>query len=364
MKKISAADLQDLALGATILGSGGGGDPSYDLLMAKQQMETTESVELIPIDELPSDALVAPIAFMGAPLVGIEKLPSGREFPSIIQSIEQSVGKKVSHLLAAEIGGANAFTPIIAGAQLGLPVIDGDSLGRAFPELQMSSCNLMGISPSPAFLADALGNSISVHEGNAETIENQCREITVGMGSSAAVCLYLMSGMQAKKSVIPQSYSKAIGIGKAIRLAKGSGKNPTTTTLVERFNASLVTSGTIIDIDQSIEEGFLKGSFSIKSERASIKVLYQNEFLAAFEGKKPLACTPDLLIPLEQTTGRPITSENLQYGARVDLIALPSPKLWTTQEGLNLVGPQYFGYDIDYETIRLNQKEESTCVDT
>jgi uncharacterized protein len=363
MKKISAIDLEDLALGSAILGSGGGGDPSYDLLMAQQQFETGEEVKLVEVGDLAEDAVIAPIAFMGAPLVGIEKLPSGEEFPAVIASLEELIGKKVTHLLAAEIGGANAFTPVIAGSQLGLPVIDGDTLGRAFPELQMSSCNLMGVSPTPAVLGDALGKTVSIRKGNAVEAEKFFREKTIEMGSSAAVSLYIMSGREAKRSIISGSYSKAIGIGKTIRQAKEQGQNPIKA-LIENFDALSLFSGMIVDIDQSIEEGFLTGSFSITNDDTFIKVLYQNEYLAVFDGEKPLVSTPDIIIPLEQETGSPITSETLQYGVRVELIALPSPKLWTSEEALNLVGPQYFGYKIDYQDVQINKNEEIRCVTT
>jgi DUF917 family protein len=39
-------------------------------------------------------------------------------------------------VLSCEIGGANGLEPLCIGARLGLPVIDADFMGRAFPELQ------------------------------------------------------------------------------------------------------------------------------------------------------------------------------------------------------------------------------------
>ena len=42
--------------------------------------------------------------------------------------------------MPAETGGINSFAPLVAGANLGLPVLDADGMGRAFPELQV--CHL------------------------------------------------------------------------------------------------------------------------------------------------------------------------------------------------------------------------------
>ena len=39
--------------------------------------------------------------------------------------------------MSAEVGGMNSIEPLLVGARLGLPVIDADGMGRAFPELQV-----------------------------------------------------------------------------------------------------------------------------------------------------------------------------------------------------------------------------------
>jgi hypothetical protein len=54
---------------------------------------------------------------------------------------------------------------------------------------------------------------------------------------------------------------------------------------------------------------------------------------------------------LEIETGTPITTETLRYGYRVVVIGMPCYKTWRTEAGLKLVGPRYFGYDIDYVPI-------------
>lgn len=40
-------------------------------------------------------------------------------------------------LLVAEVGGGNCLEPLLVGQALGLPVLDADCMGRAFPELQV-----------------------------------------------------------------------------------------------------------------------------------------------------------------------------------------------------------------------------------
>ena len=45
--------------------------------------------------------------------------------------------RRITALLCAEAGGVNSFEPLLVGARLGLPVLDADGMGRAFPELQV-----------------------------------------------------------------------------------------------------------------------------------------------------------------------------------------------------------------------------------
>lgn len=348
MKMLSTSDLEDLALGSSILGSGGGGNPAYDLLMAKEQFQKYKGVELVSVSSLKDDDLVVPVAFMGAPLVCIEKIPSGREFDQIIDKIEETLGKKVTHLMAAEIGGANAFTPLIAAAKRRMKVLDADTLGRAFPELQMSSCNLHKISPTPSILADSLGNCITLDLQDTFALERFCRRITVEMGSNAAVSTYLMTGKQAKKAVISGSVTRAINIGRTLK-----NSNEPIECLIKTHGAKKLCAGMIIDVNQQVLDGFLKGTFTILDENKKVVVHYQNEFLMVEREGIPLASTPDIIMPLEQETGTPITSESLQYGLRVVLVGLQSPELWRTEKGLETVGPKVFGYEIDYNKIKI-----------
>lgn len=335
MRTISENQLDDLAVGAALLGSGGGGNPAYELLMAKQAFEEYGSLQVVDLQDVPDSALVVPVAWMGAPLVGIERIPSGKEFTAILQRIESYMGRSATHLVAAEIGGSNAFTPLIAGAMAGLPVIDGDTLGRAFPELQMSSCHLHSVSPTPAFLADPMGRTSVVDIKDAKKMEENCRQLCVKMGSSAAVAVYLMDGAKAKQALIPGTMSQAIELGSRLQLEGVSG-------VCRSAQGKILGTGVVVDIDQSIQDGFLIGSFSIDGGSDPIVVAYQNEFLAATQREKLLACTPDMIIPLEEETGHPVTSESLQYGLRVHLLSLPSPAIWRTPKGMELVGPEIF----------------------
>ncbi|MBS0621750.1 MAG: DUF917 domain-containing protein [Verrucomicrobia bacterium] len=321
MSLLHLEDLEPLARGASILGSGGGGCPRIKMLQAKSAMKRYGPVRLLALEELADDALVVPVATMGAPLVGIEQLPSGKEVEQLIDLIEEKMGRKVDALVTAEVGGGNLFTPFAAAAKRGIPVLDADPIGRAFPELQMTTCHLCGISPSPLFMVDCLGNKLCVEAQNAMAAEKIARQVAVAMGMRAHIAIYLMRGSEAKKTLIPKSISRALALGRELKLGKR------------------LAMGQIIDVDQRLEGGFLRGSFTLGEEGGKkVVVEYQNEYLVARRGGGIIGCTPDILTLLEQETFDPIPSERLRYGLRGELILLEAPAIWKTEEGLKLVG--------------------------
>jgi DUF917 family protein len=344
MKQLTIEDLENLSLGTAVLGSGGGGDPSYALLMTKYFMEKYGPINIITVEELKDDDLVVPLSIMGAPLINTERLISGREVETLLTTIETRLLREPTVLMAAEIGGANAFTPLLFAAKSGLPVLDADMIGRAFPELQMSSCYLKKLNASPAVMADCLGNTVVLETSDAETLEKMARSITVSMGSSSAIGFYLMKGPEVPGAVITGTLSQALDLGKAISSARTEGRDPVQA-LIDISQAKILEKGTLIDVDQSIKDGFLQGTVTIHNGVTKTKLFYQNEYLLASRDDEVLASTPDLLVLLEENSGTPLTSESLRYGLQAVLITIPAPEIWNTAEGLALVGPRVFGYE-------------------
>ena len=74
LRDITLDDIESLAVGAWVLGTGGGGNPYLPLLNMRALYKEGRRVQLMPASDLEDDAWVGVIANMGAPLVGIERL--------------------------------------------------------------------------------------------------------------------------------------------------------------------------------------------------------------------------------------------------------------------------------------------------
>ena len=108
--KINTNDLEYIARGAALLGTGGGGDPYIGHMLAKIAIEEYGPPELIKAEELEDDALVLTIAMVGAPTVLFEKAACGEDLDLAIKKLSEYLGKKVDALMPIEIGGINSLS--------------------------------------------------------------------------------------------------------------------------------------------------------------------------------------------------------------------------------------------------------------
>ncbi len=108
MRTIDLDDLNDLAVGAAVLGTGGGGDPYVGRLMAAEAIRRYGPVRLVDPAELEPDALVLPVGMMGAPTVMVEKLPGGFELSAATDALETFLGERAGAVMATEAGGINS----------------------------------------------------------------------------------------------------------------------------------------------------------------------------------------------------------------------------------------------------------------
>ena len=122
--------VKDLARGAVLLGTGGGGDPYVGQLMLQQQVKQGRYVEVIEAEDLDDDAVVVSVAGIGAPTVLVEHLQADEVCLRLLEQMEKILGRKVDALIPAEVGGLNSVIPLALGAQVGLPVIDADGMAK------------------------------------------------------------------------------------------------------------------------------------------------------------------------------------------------------------------------------------------
>ncbi|MEM0905850.1 MAG: DUF917 domain-containing protein [Pseudomonadota bacterium] len=359
MKRLDKLTLADLCRGAAFLGTGGGGDPYIGRLMVEQAMDEGCHVDIMSLDELPDDCLVIPTAMMGAPTVLIEKLPRGDEAVRSLQTLERHLGRKAFATMPIEVGGINSTMPLVVGARLGLPIVDGDGMGRAFPELQMETFAVYGVSGTPMVVTNEYGDSALITTRDNKMMEWIARGVTIRMGGAAYIAEYSMSGADAKRTSVPGTMSLAVQIGRTIREARESNQDPfdALLTLLPTTPYSfgkIIFQGKVVDLKRETRNGFALGESLIEGLdpwRGQMHLSFQNEHLIARIDGVVQAIVPDLICVLDSETAEPITTETMRYGQRVKIMAVAVPPIMRTPEALALFGPQAFGLDEPFTPI-------------
>jgi uncharacterized protein len=352
LTRVTADDLKSLALGAGILGTGGGTHPYLELLNIEKLYRDGHQVSLLSPDALADDDVVAEVGFMGAPLVTKERLPDPEQVLKAYRMMQRHAGCSFRAVMTSEIGGENAILPFFVAALAGIPVLDSDPRGRAFPEMQMSSFVIAGLPLFPVALADIRGNeALILRTVSPKWTERVGRQICIEMGAMLATCRPPRTGRQIKAHALRGSVSRAIRLGSAVRRARLEHRDPAGTVLEVEPGLKLF-AGKVTDVARRTTAGFVRGAARIEGseEHAGrlFKVDFQNEFTVGWIDGRLAAIVPDLICILDAVSGEAIGTETIRYGQRVTILSLPAAALLTTAEALLTVGPRAFGYDLDF----------------
>jgi DUF917 family protein len=357
LKILNEKDVEHLIFGAAILGTGGGGDPKEGLKMLKKDLKDGRRLAIISLDEVPDDALIVCPYFCGSTAPSKKKRkPVVFKDPMVVafEKIEKHMGKRAFATVAVELGGANTAIPLHIASLMNLPLLDGDYLGRAGPELLHSSANIFGISLLPCVAVSQEGDIVIIERyADLNEYENIVRSLSVVAGGFVAVVDTPVDGKVAKKVVIKDTISKCIEVGKTVKEANVARRDPITE-LVKCLNGVLLFKGLVKNYEWEDREGFLYGEATYegveKWKGHAFKIWIKNENIIAWTDGKVTATSPDPICVVNEK-GYAITNAELKEGMKAVVIGAKAPKVWLTPKGIELFGPKHFGFSFDYTPI-------------
>ena len=216
-------------------------------------------MEVLPLEAIGDDDWIGSVGGIGAPVVGIEKIKQGQECFRALRGVEEAIGVRCAALISAEMGGSNSIEPILTAAYAGLPVVDGDGMGRAFPEIQMSTFFIYGMDPSPGAIADDKGNVVVFKKVvDMYWLERFARHVAVDMGAAAGFATAPMKGAYVKKVAVPGTLTQALEIGRTIMDARAKHHN-VVERLLAKTGATLFFTGKVADVRRELKGGFAMG---------------------------------------------------------------------------------------------------------
>jgi len=352
LTRITLEDLEPIALGATFLGTGGGGDPYLGRLLTQVALERQGEdahVKVLAPENLTDDDFTMMVAGMGSPSVMVEKLVNLSEMEQAVAAVEKRLGRQVTAILPGEMGGANSLIPVSFAAQRGVPVLDADGMGRAFPELQMVMFHVEGNPVCPMSVIGDAGECVMIEDvpstAHAEALG---RPLCVAMGGQATIAGFSMDGKAARTGVVPGTLSLAHAIGKAIMDGREAG-DPFAALFACLARSpyyqhyARLGEGRIIDVSRRIERGWTIGVCLIQTTQGELEIIFRNEYLVARRNGETLVIVPDLITVLDAETAEPMTTDAIKYGQRVVVVATSAAACMRTPKALEVWGPEKFG---------------------
>ena len=352
----SKEDIENLVLGATVLGTGGGGDPNEGLQLLLSILNAGKVIKVMDVSELNNNDLVAVPYYVGtvAPSARLRKPRKiGDPLRVAVDEYGKVLNREITAFVATEMGGGNTAVAIYIASMLNRPIIDGDMIGRAAPELLQSTANIVGIPLYPAIIVSETGNIIIVKEySDLEDYEALARYVSILAGKHAVVIDTPMNKEQAEKTVVRGTLTLAMRIGKAIREARSKGED-LAKVVAGVLGGWVIFRGIVDAYDWRNEGGFLIGNLSIRGSGkwsgSVFRSWIKNEHIMAFLNDKPIVMPPDLIIVMD--SNGPVTNDKIKVGEEVAVIGAPAPRIWRSEKGLELFGPKHFGFDFEYVPV-------------
>jgi len=363
--KLSKENAFDMLTGVGILGTGGGGDPvSFGKPMVEWDYNKGRVYEITPPDDIKDDAFIVCGGYMGSVQVFksvgdmLEAWESRYELYEAMKISERIMEKKVDHLVPFELGGTNTTVMLSLAARAGITSVDGDGLGRSAPETQMITFVGYGIELCPMPVVSKNGSIIIVDKTTSPALADEIgRFAVVNDGGAGANNHYYQTGEQLKKSVIPNSISKSIELGAAVRDANENKKDPIDAFL-DIMNGQELTKGKIEEVHGEDRAGHWHVLVRIKPEnlKGRLEIVVKNEYMMATCDGDPVVMFPDLICLHDPDTGHGIMSAALKEGMDVVVTAVPAHErlryAGSTEIGKKAFSPERYGHpELEYKPM-------------
>jgi DUF917 family protein len=362
-KVLTERDIVDMIRGATILGTGGGGDPKKGLELLRKDLQLDRKITMVDPAEIPDGATVVCSYLTGsiAP-VSAEKKKAFDTSPKLEQHLCSSatralaahIQKDIFAILPVEIGGQNTAEAIHVATEMGIPVVDGDLVGRAVPDNQQTSYYILGLPMPPIAVSDSYGDVVIITKVMSDVqAEMIVRAISVVTGGFVGTCDHPLDGEVVKKSIIPRTLTQCMNVGNAVREAIEKKESPLLK-LLEVANGYLLFQGVVDDFDWKDETGFMYGTTTVRGTgkfKGTLRIWFKNENIIAWLNNEPITLSPDLICVVDRETCKGITNTEMSKGLDVAVIGIRAAELLRTKKGIDVLGPRHYGFDMEFVPI-------------
>jgi DUF917 family protein len=349
------------------MGTGGGGSIEWGRDVFAAALDEGLTIEWVDVHDVPDDAWTVTVYGMGssappsqetldeiARLGLVEKL-ANRTMDVAVREMEAYAGVQIGAIVPGELGAGNTPAPLVTAARLGIPAVDGDYAGRAVPEEVQGTPYLHGKKGWPLASVDVWGNVCIVKEAcNLHMMERLGKMLSLAAYGGCYIASCLLNGKEMKQTVVPNTLTHCLELGRTIRQARERGEDPILAGLA--FTGGwLLFEGEVTKKVSEDRGGYYVGTTHIEGKGEckgrSLTVWFKNENLVTWLDDSPFVTSPDLVVVADRKTGEGITNPLVEPGQQVAVIGVRGLEAFRSLKGLDHAGPRYFGFDIDYVPI-------------
>jgi uncharacterized protein len=352
--------------GLGVLGTGGGGDPrAWGTSLINADVARGRAYQLADPSEVEDDALVVSGGYLGSVAEDrsldrvIDAWDESFELEGALREMETLLGRKIGYLVPFEMGGGNTPVILSAGARLGIPVIDGDALGRAAPETHMTSFIGQGISLTPMPLVDANGTVVVVKSTDTIFCPDEIGRFLVSSRPGLmANAHYPMTGVQLKGSVVPNTISESIAWGRFLDALDGTPEEKLSK-LCDRLGAFPLLWGRVKGMKGENRGGFYHARAALEGlgtfTGQTVELTIKNEFMLARRNGEPVTVFPDLVLMIDPENNEGVLTPDIEAGREVILLARPCHdrlrRTVKTEIGALAFASQRYDEDVTFEPV-------------
>jgi DUF917 family protein len=315
-------------------------------------------VPLCRAETLPTQTRCISVCVIGSGAAMADLPPAGDEFERAIGEVAKLQGAPFGAVYPLAAATVSAVVPVVAAAQLGVPLLDADGMGRTFALIHHTAMHLSGVSPTPLAAHGPTGETVLIEVRDAPRADRLLRANVDTLGGWAALAAYPTTAGTLRRAAQPGTVSRLVNVGRLL-LERTDAE-----TLVARLRAITgsrrIGRGRIVELEHLSRptDGTIPAHPSslvaeeVGNQGRQLRIELRSEIVAAFADGALVAGAPDLLCLVDVTRGELATLDSLQIGDLVDVLVTPADAIWYSPEGMRMVGLSSHNIPLDHPRQR------------
>lgn len=310
--------------GGAVLGGGGGGWIESGLELGNLAFDYGHP-QLITINDVPSDSIIATVAAVGAPAAK-ERYIKPYDYVKSVQMLMEIMDGCLDGIITNENGASTTVNGWLQSAVLNIPVIDAPCNGRAHPISTMGAMGLTRVKDYVSLQAASGGNpkrgrklELTV-KGDIHYCSNIVRNMAVEAGGIVAVARNPVKVEYVAKNGAPGAVTQAISLGKEMIKARPRGPKKVIEAAARAIQGEVVTWGRVTKVKLETKGGFDVGEVVIRDGNIAYSMTFWNEYMTLEKGEERIATFPDLIMTLSKEDATPLITAKIEEGQEVAVI--------------------------------------------